>query len=110
VSRVLASGAGGKGAEEAGAVHVVLEGLAAVDEDDRDLVVVELAEVGVGVDVDFAPVEGGLGLELGEGVFHDVAEVTAGAGVNDHFVHREIVAGVEVVSGSITTPPMAVML
>ena len=83
---------GGQGAEELGAVHVVLEGLAAVDEDDRDLVVVELAEVGVGVDVDHAPVEGSLGFELREGVLDDVAEVAADPGVDDDFVHRKIVA------------------
>ena len=88
----LASGARGQGAEELGAVHVVLEGLAAVDEDDRDLLVVEMAEVGVSVDVDYAPVEGGLGFELGEGVFYYVAEVAALARVDDDFVHRLIVA------------------
>jgi len=88
----LVSGSRGQGTKELHAVHVVFEGLAAVDEDDRNLLVVELAKVGVGVDVDYAPVEGCLGLQLREGVFDDVAEVTSGAGVDDHFMHEAIVA------------------
>ena len=52
-----------------------------------------LDEVGVGVNVDFAPVEVGLGVEGGEGVLDDVTEVAAFAGVDEDFVHGGIVNG-----------------
>jgi type II restriction enzyme len=74
---------------------VVFEGLAAIDEDDGDLFVVLLAECGVGVDVDLAPLEGGLAVELDERVLDDITEVAALARVDDDVVHEAIVnAGV----------------
>lgn len=69
---------------------MVFECLAAVDEYHGDLVVVLLPEFGVGVDVNLAPVEGSLGLELGKGFLDYFAEMAIFAGINDHFMHRDI--------------------
>jgi hypothetical protein len=66
-------------------VHAVLEGFAAVDEDDGDLVVVEAPEGDVGVDVDFAPVEAAAFVEFDEALLDDFAEMTALAGIDNDF-------------------------
>lgn len=84
-------GPAGEGAQKLLAIHVVLEGLAAIDEYDRDFVVVLLAEFGIGVDVDLAPSEFGVGLRLDQRIFDDIAEVAALAGVDDDLVHGFIV-------------------
>ena len=81
----------GEGAEEGVGGHVVLEGFATVDEDDGDFVVVDALQVGIGVDVDLAPLEIRLIPELAQGVFDDVAEMTSGAGINHNIVHAAIV-------------------
>jgi len=63
-------------------VHVVLEGFAAINEDDGDVVVELAAEFGVGVNVDLAPSEAAPAGELGEALFHHFAEMTSLAGIN----------------------------
>ena len=73
----------GEFAEEVGLVHPVLEGFAAVDEDDGDLVGELAAELFVGVHVDVLPVEAAAAMQFGERLFHDFAEVASFAGV-DH--------------------------
>ena len=62
-------------------VHAVLEGFAAVDEDDGNFVGELAAQLIVGVDVHVPPGEAATALELGERLFHDLAEVAAFAGV-----------------------------
>ena len=73
----------GEFAEEVGFVHAVLEGFAAIDEDDGDLVGELAAELFVGVYVDVLPGEAAAAMQFGEGLFDDLAEVAAFAGV-DH--------------------------
>jgi len=73
----------GEFAEEVGLVHAVLKGFAAVDEDYGDLVVELPAELFVGVHIDVLPSEAAAAMEFGEGLFDDLAEMAAFAGV-DH--------------------------
>ena len=73
----------GEFAEKIGFVHAVLEGFAAVDEDDGDLVGELAAKLFVGVDVDVLPGEATAAMQFGEGLFDNFAEVAAFAGV-DH--------------------------
>src|SRR5271157_2085588 len=72
-------------AEEFLLVHAVLEGFAAVDEDDGNFVVVEVAECGVGINVHLAPGEAAVFVELDEGLLDDLAKVASPAGIHDHF-------------------------
>jgi hypothetical protein len=78
-------------AEEVGLVHAVLKGFAAVDEDYGDLVGELPTELFVGVHIDVLPSEAAAAMEFGEGLFDDLAEMAAFAGV-DHdlaeFGHR----------------------
>jgi hypothetical protein len=67
----------GEPAEKFLLVHAVLEGLAAVDEYDGDLVVVLAAEFGVGVHVNFVPGKSTTFLKLRQALFHDLAEMTS---------------------------------
>jgi len=69
--------------QELAFVHVVLEGFAAVDEDDGDFVVVLTAEFRVFVNIDFQPSEAAVARELGQALFHHFAQVTALAGIDD---------------------------
>jgi hypothetical protein len=73
----------GEFAEEVGFVHAVLEGFAAVDEDDGDFVGEFAAELFVAVDVDVLPGEASAAMQFGQGLFDDLAEVTSLAGVDD---------------------------
>ena len=73
----------GEFAEEVGFVHAVLEGFAAVDEDDGDFVGEFAAELFVAVDVDVLPGEAAAAMQFGQGFFDDLAEVTSLAGVDD---------------------------
>jgi hypothetical protein len=66
-------------------VHAVLEGLAAVDEDDGDLVVVLAAQFGVGVDVYLSPLEAAALMEFDEALLNDLAEMAPFAGIHDDF-------------------------
>jgi hypothetical protein len=65
----------GQFAEELALVHVVLESFAAVDEDNRDIVVELATQFGVGVDINFAPAEAAVALELREALFDDFAKM-----------------------------------
>jgi hypothetical protein len=62
-------------------VHAVFEGFVAVDEDDGDFVGELAAELVVGVDVDFLPIEASPALEFGQGLFDDLTKVAAFARV-----------------------------
>jgi hypothetical protein len=73
----------GEFAEEVGFVHAVLEGFAAVNEDDGDFVGELAAELFVAVDVDVLPGEAATAMQFGESLFDDLAEVTSFAGVDD---------------------------
>ena len=64
-------------------VHVILEGLAAVDEDHRNFIVELSAEFEVGVDVDFLPDEPSAAGEFGETFLHYFAKVASLAGIDD---------------------------
>jgi hypothetical protein len=70
-------------AEEFLFVHAVLKRFVAVDEDDGNLVVVEAAEFGVGVDVHLAPAEAAALVEFDEAFLDDFAEMTPLAGIHD---------------------------
>ena len=76
-------------------VKVVFGDFAVVEEEDRDVVGELGAEVGVGVNVHQAQVEGNLGPEGVELLFGLFAEVAVGAGVEGEFGHRkgDIVGG-----------------
>ncbi len=52
-------------------VHVVLEGFAAIDEDDRDFVVELAAKFGVGINVNLLPRESSAPRKLGQTLFDD---------------------------------------
>jgi hypothetical protein len=67
----------GQFAEEFVFVHAVLEGLAAVDEDNGDFIVIEAAKFVVGVHIDFLPLETSVALEFDEAFFDDLAQVAA---------------------------------
>jgi hypothetical protein len=79
----VAAASAGEFAEEVGFVHVIFEGFAAIDEDDGDFVGELTAELIVAVDVNVLPGEAAAAVEFGEGLFDDLAEVAAFAGV-DH--------------------------
>jgi hypothetical protein len=64
-------------------VHAVLEGFAAVDENDGNFVGELAAQLLVGVHVDFLPGEAAPAMELNQGFLHDLAKMAALAGV-DH--------------------------
>jgi hypothetical protein len=73
----------GEFAEEVGLVHAVLKGFTAVDEDYGNLVGELPPELFVGVHIDVLPSEAAAAMEFGEGLFDDLAEMAAFAGV-DH--------------------------
>ena len=85
VSRIPASAH--KLAEEFLLVHVVLEGLASVDEDHRDFVVELATKFRVHIDVDFLPRKAAAAREFGQALFHHFAKMTSLAGI-DHNVAR----------------------
>ncbi len=64
-------------------IHVVLEGFAAVDEDYGDFIVIEAAEMVVGIYINFLPFETGVALKLAQAFFDDFAQVASLARVND---------------------------
>jgi hypothetical protein len=74
----------GELAQELTFVHAVLEGFAAVDEDDGHLVGVLAAKLVVGIDVHFLPAEQAAALELDEAFLDDFAEVATFAGVDQN--------------------------
>jgi hypothetical protein len=64
-------------------VHVILEGLAAVDENHRNFIVELAAELEVGVNVDLLPDEPSPAGEFGETFLHYFAKVASLAGIYD---------------------------
>jgi hypothetical protein len=62
---------------------VILEGLAAVDENYRNFIVELAAKLEVGVDVDFLPDEPSAAREFGETFLHHFAKVASLAGIDD---------------------------
>ena len=63
-------------------VHAVFESFAAVDEDDGDFVGELVAELVVGIDVDFLQIESAPSMEFGQRLLHNFAQVAAFARVN----------------------------
>ena len=74
----------GELAQELTFVHAVLEGFAAVDEDDGHLVGELATKLVVGIDVHFLPAEQAAALELDEAFLDDFAEVATFAGVDQN--------------------------
>ena len=84
-SRSLVNGrSDGELAQELTFVHAVLEGFAAVDEDDRHLVGELAAKLVVGIDVHFLPAEQAAALELDEAFLDDFAEVATFACIDQN--------------------------
>jgi hypothetical protein len=72
----------GEFAEEFPLVHAVLEGFAAVDENDGDFIVKLAADFVIGINVDFTPGEAATAGELDQAFLDDFAEMASLAGVN----------------------------
>jgi hypothetical protein len=64
---------------------MVLESSAAIDEDYRDLVGVEVPDFRVGIDVDFTPGKAAPLVELDEALLDDFAKMASLAGINHDF-------------------------
>src|SRR5579883_2067177 len=75
----------GQLAQEFALVHVVLEGLAAVNEDHRDLVGELPPQLLVRIDIHFLPAEQAPALELHQALLDDLAEMAPLPGVNEDF-------------------------
>jgi hypothetical protein len=71
-------------------VDAQLEGLASVDQHDRNLFAVEADELVVRIDVDDREIEGALGAHLVEEVFHDVTQVTVNSRVQGDGSRHEV--------------------
>jgi hypothetical protein len=82
-SQTLEGSLAGELAEELLLVHAVLEGLAAVDKDDRDFVVELAAELGVGVDIDLAPSEAAAAGKLSQAFLDQLAEMAPFTGIDN---------------------------
>ena len=76
-------GLAGEFAEEFPLVHVVLEGFAAVDEDDGNFVGKLAAQFFVAIHIHLMPSETTAALQLAKSFFDDFTQVTALAGVDD---------------------------
>jgi hypothetical protein len=63
-------------------VHAVLESFAAVDEDDRNLVVELAAKIGVRINIDLLPGESSTSRELEQTLFDDFTQMAAFAGID----------------------------
>jgi hypothetical protein len=66
-------------------VHPVLESLAPINENYRNFVGKLAPQSVVGFHVNFAPVKTTSALQLREFLFHDLAQVTPLAGIDNHF-------------------------
>jgi hypothetical protein len=69
-------------------VHAVFKGLAAINEDDWNLVVEFPAQFGIAIDVHFLPRKAAAPRELGETLFHYLAEVASFARVNHNLAGK----------------------
>ena len=74
----------GQFAEEFVLVQPILERLAPVDENNGNLIGELSSQLIVAVHVDLAQGKPSAAMQLGERFFHDLAQVAAFAGVNDH--------------------------
>ena len=83
VKKQTARVSAGQLAQEVLLVHVILEGLAAVDKDDWNFIVELAAKFEIRVDVDFAPGKSSAAGEFNEALLHHFAEVAPLARVND---------------------------
>jgi hypothetical protein len=86
----------GQFAQEFALVHVVFEGLVAVDEDDGDFVGKSAAQFVVAFDVNFSPGKAAAAMQFGQRLLDDLTEVAALAGVDDDFTrlrHGRSLAG-----------------
>jgi len=72
-------------AQEFAFIHAVLEGLAAIDEDDRNLVGKLAAQLFVAVDVDLPPGEATAAFEFAQCLLDDFTQMAALAGIDDDF-------------------------
>ncbi len=63
-------------------IQPVLEGFAAIDEDDGDFVGELAAQAVVGFNINFMPMEAAAALEFGEFLLHDFAKVASLAGIH----------------------------
>jgi len=73
----------GELAEEFLLGHAVFESFAAVDEDHGNFVGELAAEIVVGVDINFLPIEAAAAVELGHRFFDDFTKVAALARINN---------------------------
>ncbi len=73
----------GESAEEFLLVHTVFEGLAAIDEHDRNFIVKLAAKFGIGVDIDFLPGEAAPARQFVQALFHHFTQMTSFAGIDD---------------------------
>lgn len=73
----------GELAEEFLLVHSVFEGFAAINEDDRDLIVKLAAEVGIAVHINFVPAKSASARKLGKTFLDDFTEMAPFARVQD---------------------------
>lgn len=74
-------------------IHAVLESLAAVDENDRNFVVILPAQFVVRINVDFLPRKSASPREFGKALFDHLAQMTSLARVDDNapgFLHAGI--------------------
>jgi hypothetical protein len=72
-------------------IHAILERLASVDENYRHLIIVGLPQLGIDIDVNLAPLEVGVALNLGKRLLDEVTEMTTFARIDHHIVHSAIV-------------------
>ena len=72
--------------------HVVLERLPSIYKNDGDLIVVSVPQFGREIDIDLAPLEIGLALNLSQSLFHYIAQMTSLPRIHHHFVHKVIVS------------------
>ena len=66
-------------------VHAIFKCFAAVDKDDGNFVGIAAADFGIGVDVDFTPIEAAAFMKLDQALFHDFAEMAPLARINHDF-------------------------
>jgi hypothetical protein len=73
----------GEFAKEFALIHVVFEGLVAINKDHRDFVGESAPEFVITFHINFSPRKTTTPLQLGQGFLHDLAEVTPLARIND---------------------------
>jgi hypothetical protein len=89
MTRIERVGLAAEFAEEFALVHMVLEGLAAINEHDGHFIGKLASELFVGVDVDFLPAEQAAALQLDQTLFDDLTEMAALARV-DHDMAEDV--------------------